>query len=151
MRQTRLVEQRGQLDETRRTGSFVVEPRGEPQGEKQHDDGGHRLEKGRAAMLVDQEKTKPPSEVLRHGMSNETINTRTSQERVNARTSSRGQLGLKNDDDRRLTSNDKKEQTRQAMVLVDQRRTRPPSEVPKHGTSNERVDIEMSSERVEAN
>ena len=45
MRQTRLVEWRGQLDETRRTGSFVVEPRDEPHGEKQRDDGGRRLEK----------------------------------------------------------------------------------------------------------
>ena len=97
-------------------------------------------------MLVDQEKTKPPSEVLRHGVSNERIHARILHERVDARTSSQGQLGLENDDDHRLTSNDKNEQTRRAMVLIDQRRTRPPLEVPRHGTSDEPVDIEMSSE-----
>ena len=127
-------------------GSFVVEPQEEPQRESQRDDGGRRLEKGRAAMLVDQEKIRPPSEVPRHGVSNKRVDTTVSNETIDTRTSSRGQLGLKNDDDRRLTSNDKKEQTRRAMVLVDQRRTRPPLEVPKHGTSNERVDVEMSSE-----
>ena len=32
--------------ETRQTGSFIVEPREEPQRENQHDNGGRRLEKG---------------------------------------------------------------------------------------------------------
>ena len=73
MRQTRLVEQRGQLDGTRRMGLFIVEPRDEPQGEKSCDDGARHLEKRRATMLVDQEKIKLPSEVLRHSVSSERI------------------------------------------------------------------------------
>ena len=54
--------------------------------------------------------------------------------------------------DGRLKSNikNKNEQMRRAMVLVDQRRMRPPPEVPRHGTSNERVDVETSSQRIEA-
>ena len=99
-------------------------------------------------MLVDQEKTKPPSEVLRHSVSNERVNARTSNKGVDVRTLSRGQLGLKNDDYCCLTSNDKKEQTRRAMVLVDQEKMKLPPEVPRHGTSKERVDIETSSERI---
>ena len=88
MRQTRLVEWRGQLDETRQMGSFVVEPRDEPQGEKQRDDGGHHLEKRRATMLVDREKMKPPSEVPRHSVSDEKVDARTLDKRVDTRTSS---------------------------------------------------------------
>ena len=109
MRQTRLVEQRGQLDETRRTGSFVVEIRGEPQGEKQRDDGGRRLEKRRATTLIDQEKIKLPSEVPRHSVPSERIDVQMSNKGVDARTSSQGQLGLENDDDRRLPNNDSNE------------------------------------------
>ena len=93
-------------------GLFIDEPQDEPQGEKPCDDGALHLEKRQATMLVDQEKTKPPSEVPRHGVSNERIDARISHERVDTRTSSRGQLGLENDDDHRLTSNDKNEQTR---------------------------------------
>ena len=109
MRQTRLVERRGQLDETRRTGSFVVEPREEPHGEKQRDDGGRRLETRRATTPVDQEKIKLPSEVPRHSVSSERIDVRTSNKGVGARTSSRGQLGLENDDDRHWPNNDSSE------------------------------------------
>ena len=104
-RQTCLVKQRGQLDGTRWTGLFVVEPRDEPQGEKLCDDGAHRLEKRQATMLVDQEKMKPPSEVPRHSVSNNRIDVRTSDKGVDTRTLSRGQLGLENDDDRCLPSN----------------------------------------------
>ena len=73
---------------TRRTGSFIVEPREEPQRENQCNDGGRHLEKGQVAMLVNQEKIRPPSEVPRHGVSNKRVNARTSDERVDARTSS---------------------------------------------------------------
>ena len=233
MRQTRLVERRGQLEETRRTGSFVVEPRDEPHGEKQRDDGGRRLEKRRATPLVDQEKMKLPSEEPRHSVSSERIDVQTLNKGVDARTSSRGQLGLDNDDDRHLpgrnvserrtaystlsqtqevqlagyspasqhptrlkTHNEKycspqmavnpfqreplngscsqnnieqklhhndivkdgrsksnvenkNEQTGRAMVLINQRRTRPPPEVPRHGASNERIDVETSNEEVD--
>ena len=96
MRQTRLVEWKGQLDETRRTGSFVFEPRDEPHGEKQRDDGGRHLEKRRATTLVDQEKMKLPSEVPRHSVPSERIDVRTSNKGVDARTLSQGQLGLEN-------------------------------------------------------
>ena len=96
--------------ETRRTGSFIVEPREEPQRENQRDDGGrHRLGKGRAAMLVDQEKIKLPSDVPRHSVPSERIDVRTSNKGVDVRTSSRGQLGLKNNNDHRLPNNDSNE------------------------------------------
>ena len=163
-------------------------------------------------------------------MSNKRINVRTSDKGVDARTSSRGQLGLENDDDCRLPSNDsneqwtayntpsqthemgdvpisqhpmclktrnknydglqmavnslqrepcnsscsrsnieqklchndvvkdghsksnvknKTEQMRRAVVLVDQRRMRPPPKVPRHSTSDERVDVETSSKQID--
>ena len=96
MRQTRLVKWRGQLDETRRTGSFVIEPRDEPHGEKQRDDGGRHLEKRQATTLIDQGKMKLPSEVPRHSVLSERIDVRTSNKGVDARTLSQGQLGLEN-------------------------------------------------------
>ena len=96
--------------ETRQTGSFIVKPREEPQRENQRDDGGHHLEKGRVAMLVDQEKIRPPLEVLRHGVLNKRVDTMVSDERVNVRTLSQGQLGLNNDDDRCLPGKNVNEQ-----------------------------------------
>ena len=52
-------------------------------------------------MLTNQEKIRLPSEVPRHNVSNK---------RVDVRMSSRGQLGLENDNDCCLTSNDNNEQ-----------------------------------------
>ena len=67
------------LNETRRMGPFIVESRDEPQGEKSCNDGGHRcLEKRRAGMLIDQEKMRLPSEVLRHSVLNERVDIETS-------------------------------------------------------------------------
>ena len=90
-------------------------------------------------MFVDQRETRLPSQVPRHGVSTE---------RVDIKMSSRGHLGLKNDNvhdngGRRL-------KTEQAMMLVNQRKTRPPSEVPRHGMLNESVNVEMSNEQVDA-
>ena len=61
-------------------------------------------------MLVDQGKIKLPSEVLRHSVPSERIDVRTSNKGIDVRTLSRGQLGLENDDDRRLPNDDSNEQ-----------------------------------------
>ena len=60
-------------------------------------------------MLVDQEKIRLPSEVPRHSVSNKRIDMRMSNKGVDARTLSRGQLGLENDNDHCLPSNDSNE------------------------------------------
>ena len=90
-------------------------------------------------MFIDRRETRPPLEVPRHGVSTE---------RVDVKTSSRGHLGLENDDVHDDRGRHLK--TGQAMMLIDQRKTRPPSEVLRHGMSNESVDVEMSNEQVDA-
>ena len=56
-------------------------------------------------MLVDQGKMRPPLEVPRHSMSNEQVDVESSNKEVDTRTSSRGHLGLENDDHRHSTGN----------------------------------------------
>ena len=61
-------------------------------------------------MLINQEKMRPPSEVPRHGMSNEWVDIESLNKEVDARTSSQGHLGLENDNHRRLPGKDVSEQ-----------------------------------------